>query len=104
MADQNSRSRSQIEADLAAARARLSANLEHMIDQVHPTNIKRRQVQEFKSFAQGEYDNARQQFKTRTGEWRLDRIAAVGGAVVGFVVFVSVLRAVVRKAKQGGDS
>ena len=103
MADQNSRSRSQIEADLAAARTRLSANLERLIDEVHPANVKRREVEGFKSFVQGEFDNAKAQVKTASGKWRWDRIAMVAGSVAGFVALLAITRAVVRRA-QDGDS
>ncbi|OYN94288.1 DUF3618 domain-containing protein [Enemella evansiae] len=104
MADQNSRSRSQIEADLAAARTRLSANLERLIDEVHPTNVKRRQVEGFKSFVQGEFDNAKDQVQTASGKWRLDRIAMIAGSVAGFVALMAITRAVVRRAQRDGDS
>lgn len=101
MAEQ--RSRSQIEADLAAVRTRLSANVEHLVDQVHPVNVKRRQTEEFKAFAQGEIDNAKLQFRTADGQWRTDRIAIVVGSVVGVIAFVAITRAIVSKASSRND-
>lgn len=104
MADQTSQpSRSQIEANLAATRARLSGNLEDLINQVHPTKVKQRQVDGMKTMFRGEIDNATSQFRTSTGEWRLDRIAMIGGSVVGAVVLLAVLRGIVRRGKVKGE-
>ncbi|WP_432558412.1 DUF3618 domain-containing protein [Granulicoccus sp. GXG6511] len=104
MADQTShRSRSQIEADLAATRARLSVALEDLIDQVHPAKVKQRQVSNVKTLVRGEVDNAKAQFKTVAGDWRLDRIAMIGGSVVGAIVLVAVLRGIVRRGKVKGE-
>lgn len=104
MADQTShRSRSQIEADLAATRARLSVALEDLVDQVHPAKVKQRQVANVKTLVQGEFDNARSQFRSVAGEWRLDRIAMIGGSVVGAIVLVAVLRGIVRRGKVKGE-
>ncbi|WP_425308392.1 DUF3618 domain-containing protein [Ammonicoccus fulvus] len=103
MADQTHKSRSQIEADLAATRARLSRSLEDLVDQVHPTRVKERQVATIKTLAQGEFQNVKDQIKTRTGEWRMDRIAMIGGSVVGAVVLVVVLRSIVRRGKVKGE-
>lgn len=104
MADQMShRSKSQIEADQAAIRARLSANLEELISQVHPKAIKQKQVRNVKTLVSGEINNAKAQFQTTTGEWRLDRIAMVAGSVVGAIVVVAVLRTIVRRGKVKGE-
>lgn len=104
MADQSSqRSRSQIEADLAATRARLSGNLEDLINQVHPTKVKQRQVSNVKTLVRGEFDSVKSQFRTTTGAWRVDRIAMIGGSVVGAVVLLAVLRGIVRKGKVKGE-
>lgn len=104
MADQTShRSRAQIEADLAATRARLSVALEDLIDQVHPANIKRREVARFKTLVSSEVGAAKAQFKTASGGWRLDRIAMISGSVVGAVVLVVVLRGIVQRGKAKGE-
>lgn len=104
MADQSSRrSRSQIEADLAATRARLSGNLEELIGQVHPKAIKQQQIANVKALVGTEVNNAKAKVQTDTGEWRLDRIAMIAGSVVGAVVAVAVLRAIVRRGKVKGE-
>lgn len=104
MADQSSpRSRAQIEADLAATRARLSVALEDLIDQVHPAKVKQRQVANLKALVSSEVGAAKSHFKTVTGGWRLDRIAMIGGSVMGAVVLVVVLRGIVRRGKAKGE-
>lgn len=104
MADQKShRSRSQIEADLAATRVRLSVALEDLIDQVHPTKVKQRAVADVKTLVSGEINNAKSQFKNVTGDWRWDRIAMIGGSVAGAVVLIAVLRGIVRRGKVKGE-
>lgn len=103
MADKKARSRSQIESDIAAARVRLSSNVESLIDQVHPANVKQRQVDNLKTFANTEFNNAKSQIKNDDG-WRTDRIALIGGSVVGFVTFLVIVRAIVRKAQQRNKS
>lgn len=105
MSDQSSfRSRAQIEADLAATRARLSGSLEDLIGQVHPKAVKQRQVANVKSLVSGEVNNAKAAFKTPEGAWRVDRLAMIAGSVVGAVVVVVVLRALVQRGKKGDSS
>lgn len=103
MADQSShRSKAQIEADLAATRARLSTNLEDLIEQVHPKAVKQREIANVKSLVRSEVNNVKANFKTETGDWRLDRLAMIAGSVVGAVVVVVVLRTIVQRGKKKG--
>lgn len=91
------RTRQQIESDLTAARSRLAANLESLIDEVHPTNVKQRQVAAIKTVATTEFNNAKSQFQTEDGKWRKDRLALIGGAVVGAVVLLVGVRLLTAK-------
>lgn len=93
------RTKAQIEADLAAARARLTGNVEDLIDQVHPNRIKQREVAKLKQLAKAEADNAKAQFVRPDGSLRLERLAVIGGAVAGLVTFIVSLRMIVRRAK-----
>lgn len=93
------RTRAQIEADLAATRERLVSSIEQLIDQVHPQRVKERQIQSAKTFARAEIANVRSQFFHSNGELRTSRLAAIGGAVAGFVTFVLVVRKLVRSGK-----
>ena len=94
------RTRAQIEADLAATRERLATSVEQLIDQVHPQRVKERQIESAKTFAKAEIKNVRSQVFYPNGELRTARLAAVGGAVAGFVTFVLVVRKIVRSGKK----
>lgn len=99
MAEQG-KSRQQIESDLTAARTRLSANLESLIDQVHPTKVKERQIAGVKSLVSGEVNNVKAQFTTPSGEWRTDRLALIGGSVAGAIVLLVTLSALSKRRKR----
>lgn len=96
------RSQTQIEADLAATRERLAGSIEELIDQVHPKRVKQRQVAAAKSFISAEVANAKAQVFYPNGEMRSTRLAAVGGAVAGFVTFILVVRRIIRGSKSSG--
>lgn len=100
MAEQG-KSRQQIESDLTAARTRLSANLESLIDQVHPTKVKERQIAGVKTLVSGEVNNVKAQFTTPSGEWRTDRLVLIGGSIVGAVVLLVTLSALSKRRKRG---
>lgn len=93
------RSKEQIQADLLAARARLSANVETLIGEVHPTAVKDRTVNEAKAFVSAEARNAKKQVKDEHG-WRIDRLIVLGGAVVGLLTFVGTIRAIIGKGRK----
>ncbi len=93
------RTRAQVEADIAASRERLASSIEELIDQVHPQRIKQRQIASAKHLAHAELQNVRSQLFYPNGELRTTRLAAIGGAVAGFVTFVIVARRIVRGSK-----
>jgi len=94
------RTRAQIEADLAATRDRLASSIELLIDQVHPQRVKERGIASAKTLTRAEVANFRSQLFYPNGELRTSRLAAVGGAVAGFVAFVVVVRKIVRGGKK----
>lgn len=94
------RTKAQIEADLAAARARLTGNVEDLIDQVHPNRMKQRQIAKFKELAKAEADSAKAQFVNEDGSPRVERLAIIGGALAGLVTFIVSLRMIVKRAKR----
>lgn len=104
MADNSSpsddRTTSQIEADLSATRARLTASVSGLIDQVHPNRIKQRQVAQFKQLGGNAKENAKSLLFTARGDLRTERIGVVAGAVVGLVGFVLVIRAIARRGRK----
>lgn len=103
MSDKNSkpadnRSASQIKADLAAARTRMSANVTELVEEAHPKTIKAETIDDAKFFAQREIDNATSQVKDEAG-WRTDRLAIIGGAAACVVATLVVVRLIVRKVR-----
>ncbi|HSN44697.1 MAG TPA: DUF3618 domain-containing protein [Propionibacteriaceae bacterium] len=94
----DNRSAAQIRADIAAARARMSANIEGLVTEVHPTAVKNRAVDNAKSFAAMEFANAKSQVKDEAG-WRLDRLLTVGAAVAGSLAVLLVIRSLVDKSR-----
>ncbi len=99
MASNAQRSPSQIEADLGATRDRLTASIETLIDQVHPNRIKERQIEGAKKFAQAELENAKALVFNARGDLRTDRLAIMAASGAGFVTFLVVIRAIVRRAR-----
>ncbi|TCN44561.1 uncharacterized protein DUF3618 [Kribbella orskensis] len=83
-AKQQVRSTQQIEADIAATRARLASTVDELVDRAHPKNVVKRQVEQAKA----------QVFDER-GELRTQKLIAVGGAVVGVVGMLLMIRRLV---------
>lgn len=96
---QPTRTPEQIEADLAAARQRLSHATEEFIDQVHPNRIKQRQVDNVKQFVGNEVDAAKALVFNARGDLRTNRVLAIAGAVVGGLIFLGVVRGLVRRGR-----
>ena len=97
---QRKRSAPQIEADLAATRDRLKAAVETLIDQVHPNRIKQRSVGQVKQLVNAEFENAKSKVFNARGDLRTDRLAVIGAAVAGFVTFLLIIRALVRRMRR----
>ena len=96
----DSRTRSQIEADLGATRDRLAASVESLIDQVHPNRIKQRQIAGVRRLVDIELETAKSLVFNARGDLRTDRLALVGAAVAGFVSFLVIVRAIVRRGRK----
>lgn len=116
------KSKEELQAELAAARLRLSSNVESLINQVHPKsvankayndardlvdaevqNVKQKVsgvIDSAKSFASPRADDAKGFFKDGYG-WRTDRFMAVSGVIAGLLTvggFVLAVVAGIRKA------
>lgn len=87
-----------IEADMAAARARLASNIEGLITQSHPKAIVARSVQDAKQFVADEADGVKAQFVNVDGSPRTNRILALTAAVVGSIAFLVVVRSIARNS------
>lgn len=94
------KSKLQIEEEIAAARARLSSNIEGLIGQGHPKAIAARGIDQAKTFAEAEFVNAKAQVIDDDGAWRYDRLAIIGGAIAGVIGLLVAIRAIVRKARK----
>ncbi|ADB30952.1 hypothetical protein Kfla_1858 [Kribbella flavida DSM 17836] len=84
MSDTQARSPEQIEADIAATRARLASTVDELVDRAHPRNVAKRQVEQAKA----------QVFDER-GELRTQKLVAVGAAIVGVVGALVMIRKLV---------
>ncbi|TDD51073.1 DUF3618 domain-containing protein [Kribbella antibiotica] len=84
MSETKARTAEQIEADIAATRARLASTVDELVDRAHPKNVAKRQVEQAKS-----------QVFDETGQLRTQKIVAVAGAVVGLVGVLLVIRRLV---------
>ncbi len=93
------RSADQIRKDLHAARARMSANVEGLVREVHPKAVKQRAVDDVKSFARTELDNAKSTVIDDDG-LRTDRLAIVAGVLVGTVIALVAVRRMVSKVRR----
>lgn len=103
MAKNKARSVSEIRADLARNRAQFAGSVGELIEEVKPKNIAKRGVEEAKTFAVGEFEAAKSQIKNDQG-WRTDRLLAIGGAVLGVVVFAITLNSIANaRQKSLGD-
>lgn len=96
----DTRTKEQIKADIAAARARISANVENLIEEVHPKSIAQRTVSDAKAFATAEFQQARSHVQTDDGKVRWDTVVIVGGAIAGLILFSRALKGLGAKKKR----
>jgi hypothetical protein len=96
MADPIVRTRDDIEADIDAARRRLADNVESLINQVHPKAIVANTVADARAFAEGSFEQAKAQVIDERGFVRTERVALLVAAVGGAVVFVLVVRSILK--------
>lgn len=91
------RSRAEIEAELEAARDRLAHNIAGLIDQVHPRAIAHRAAADVRGAATQQFAAVKSQFIEPDGRLNSRRAALVGVAAAGALIFVSVVRSIVRR-------
>ncbi len=93
------RTEAQIENDLSSAKRRLLENLDGLVTEVHPKAVVHQVKTEAKAFAETQFEQAKEQVKDQYG-WRVDRFIVVGGAVLGVVTFLLVVRALANRAHE----
>ncbi len=87
MSDTKARTPEEIEADIAATRARLASTVDELVDRAHPRNVAKRQIEQ-----------AKLQVVDERGQLRTQKILAVGGAAAGiFAVLLLTRRLVGRR-------
>jgi anti-sigma factor RsiW len=74
----------QIEADIAATRARLASTVDELVDRARPKNVARRQVEQAKA-----------QVFDENGRLRTEKVVAVGGAALAVIGMLLVIRLLV---------
>ncbi|MBK9696039.1 MAG: DUF3618 domain-containing protein [Propionibacteriaceae bacterium] len=97
MADDTTRTKAQIEADIAAARSRLAANIESLFLQVHPRAIAARTVADARSLATERAQAVKAHFVTTDGALKTEQVALLAAAVAGAVAFLAVVRSIVHR-------
>ena len=96
MADSTTRSKQDIEAEIAAARQRLASNVAGLINEVHPKTILQRGIDDARGFAAAEIANAKAQVIDSRGELRTDRVLLISGAVAGLITFLLLVRGILK--------
>ena len=76
----------EIRAELASNRQSLAGAMEDLVDSVKPANIARRGIDDAKSFVVGEFQTIKEELRDEDG-WRTDRLAIIGGALLGVALF-----------------
>ena len=76
----------EIRAELASNRQSLAGAMEDLVDSVKPANIARRGIDDAKSFVAGEFQAIKEELRDEDG-WRTDRLAIIGGALLGVALF-----------------
>jgi len=80
----------QIEADIAAIRARLAETVDELVDRAHPRNVAKRQVEQAVTLTRSQVYDA-------DGNLRTQKIASVAGAVAGVLVLLLLVRRLVNR-------
>ena len=76
----------EIRAELASNRQSLAGAMEDLVDSVKPANIARRGIDDAKSFVSDEFQTIKEELRDEDG-WRTDRLAIIGGALLGVALF-----------------
>lgn len=91
----------QLRADLAANRARLVGATNEATEALKPQNLAKESVSQVKQFAKAEFDTATSSFRDADGDWNYQRLALIGGAVIGALVFFTTLNSVANHRRIG---
>lgn len=95
MAD-SPRTKAEIEAELAAARERLSHNIEGLFLRVHPRSVVSNAMTDTRQVVASQARALKGELVRPDGSLRIDRIGLVAATVAGSVAFISVVRSLFR--------
>jgi hypothetical protein len=95
LADEKVPTRAEIEAEIAAARERLAANIADLINQVHPRAVVHNTVADARQFVSGGFQQVKDQLVDENGV-RLSRVALAVAAAAGAVTFGLIVRSIVK--------
>jgi len=96
VAQPQTRTKGEIEAEIEAARQRLAENVEGLISMVHPKAVVYQGIAEAKAFAATEYADLKAQVVDAEGRLRTERVALIGAAVAGSITFLLIVRSILR--------
>ena len=91
------RSVEQIQADLAANRAKLVDVTVDVAEALKPQNIAKEGAEQVKQFAKAEFESVTMPLRDAEGGWNLNKLLIAGGAVVGVIVFAVTLNSVAQR-------
>ncbi|HRA06454.1 MAG TPA: DUF3618 domain-containing protein [Propionicimonas sp.] len=91
------RSKAEIEAEIAAARERLAANVEGLFMQVHPKAIVANTVSDARTFVSGGVNSVKAELVDTDGSVRIDRVGLIAAAVAGSIAFLATVRSIIRR-------
>ena len=89
----------EIRAELASNRQSLAGAMEDLVDSVKPANIARRGIDDAKSFVAGEFQTIKEELRDEDG-WRTDRLAIIGGALLGVALFAVTIYVLGRRSHE----
>jgi hypothetical protein len=100
----DTRTPQQIRDDIARTRLRVTAEVQGLVEEVHPAAVKERVTGEAKAFAQSEIASVKSTvtrgIKDENGELRRDSLVLAGGAVAGVITFLVTVRVILTRLKK----
>lgn len=94
---ETARTTEQIEADLRAASERLAGHVQEFLLQVHPRAVVSSVASDARALVAGQVRNLKAELLDEQGRPRSDRLALIGGAILGAVTFVVIMKSIFRK-------
>ncbi|HOC14481.1 MAG TPA: DUF3618 domain-containing protein [Propionicimonas sp.] len=94
---ETTRSKAEIEAEIAAARERLAASVEGLFMQVHPKAVVANTVSEARAFVANGAQTVKAELVNVDGSLRIERVGLIAAAVAGSLAFLATVRSILRR-------